>query len=122
MAFSKIVILHGFQMNITKFLNESHCLIIPSLWEGMPVSLLEAGATGMPVIASPVGSIPDFLTVENGYPSQLEDFHQSMILVMDNYKFALEKGKKLFVLVNNNYGINMVLKKNIEIYKKVLGH
>ena len=36
-------------------------LLIPSLWEGGPMSLLEAMATGLPIIAPDVGWVPEIL-------------------------------------------------------------
>jgi len=44
-----------------KLLNESHLFILPTryLWEGQPVSILEAMASGIPVIATNYRSIPD---------------------------------------------------------------
>jgi len=43
------------------YLRASNIFIRPSLSEGMGVSFLEAMAAGLPVIATPVGGIPDFL-------------------------------------------------------------
>lgn len=43
------------------YLRASHIFVRPSLSEGMGVSFLEAMAAELPVIATPVGGIPDFL-------------------------------------------------------------
>ena len=36
-------------------------LLVPSLWEGMPLAPLEAMAIGVPVIASRVGGLPEII-------------------------------------------------------------
>ena len=38
--------------------------ILPSVYEGMPITLIEAMATGMPIAASAVGGVPDMLEHE----------------------------------------------------------
>jgi glycosyltransferase involved in cell wall biosynthesis len=43
------------------YLHSSHIFVRPSLSEGMGVSFIEAMAAGLPVIATKVGGIPDFL-------------------------------------------------------------
>ena len=46
---------------LPKYLASADIFIRPSLSEGLGSSFLEAMAVGLPVIATPVGGIPDFL-------------------------------------------------------------
>lgn len=46
----------------TELLKRSHCYVLPSYAEGLPVSILEAMAVQMPVIATNVGGIPSIVT------------------------------------------------------------
>ncbi len=50
--------------NIPKYLHEADIFIRPSLSEGFGNSFIEAMAAGLPVIATSVGGIPDFLINE----------------------------------------------------------
>lgn len=49
------------QEELPKILQSADIFCRPSLSEGLGISFLEAMAAGVPVIASPVGGIPDFL-------------------------------------------------------------
>lgn len=47
---------------VPKYLREADIFVRPSLSEGQGISFIEAMAAGLPVIATPVGGIPDFVT------------------------------------------------------------
>ena len=47
--------------NVNRVLNDSDIFLLPSVYEGMPMTLIEAMATGMPIIASRVGGIPNMV-------------------------------------------------------------
>lgn len=55
----------GFQKNVLPFMQRACALIMPSLREGLPMTLIEAVCTGIPVLASNVGGIPKMVK-DNG--------------------------------------------------------
>ena len=59
------IIYLGERSDVRDLLAESDAFCLPSIWEGMPVTLLEALSVGCIPICSPVGGIPE--VVINGY-------------------------------------------------------
>ena len=51
----------GNQSNIYPFLQQSDIFLLPSKFEGMPMTIIEAMGTGLPIVASAVGGVPDML-------------------------------------------------------------
>jgi glycosyltransferase involved in cell wall biosynthesis len=72
----------GYRTDIPEVLNTLDVFVIPSLREGLCLSLLEAMASGLPVVASRVGAIPEvFGTVELGHliePLDVDGFALAM--------------------------------------------
>lgn len=52
----------GLQSNVYPWLHNADVFILPSKFEGMPMTLIEAMGTGLPIIASNVGGILDMLS------------------------------------------------------------
>ncbi len=52
----------GSQSNVYPYLQEADIFLLPSNYEGMPMTIIEAMGTGLPIVATKVGGVPDMLT------------------------------------------------------------
>lgn len=52
----------GFQNDVKTFLHKTNAVILPSHREGLPMTLIETVSTGVPILASNVGGIPELVT------------------------------------------------------------
>jgi len=58
----------GYRSDIPDFVSALDCYVLPSLWEGLPLALLEGLAIGVPLVATTVGGNPEVIVPgENGY-------------------------------------------------------
>lgn len=55
------VVLLGLQDNVYDYLHGADIFTLPSLYEGVPMTLVEAMGTGLPIVATMVGGVPDML-------------------------------------------------------------
>ena len=51
----------GAQNNVYPYLQQTDVFLLPSRYEGMPMTLIEAMGTGLPIAASAVGGVPDMI-------------------------------------------------------------
>lgn len=56
------ITLHGMQFNISEHISNCDAFILSSLFEAMPMTVLEAMAMNRPVICTDVGGVSDFIT------------------------------------------------------------
>lgn len=55
------VCFEGSQSNVYPYLHEADLFVLPSDYEGMPMTIIEAMGTGLPIVATAVGGVPDML-------------------------------------------------------------
>ncbi len=55
------VTLAGMQKNVYPYLHKADIFTLPSVYEGNPMTIIEAMGTGLPIAASNVGGIPDMV-------------------------------------------------------------
>lgn len=81
------VVFLGQRNDVRSILKEFDIFVLPSLWEGMPISIIEAMAAGLPIICSRVGGIPDMIdSGENGIliDSDLNQFINTIVYISSN--------------------------------------
>lgn len=61
MGLKESVIFAGLLDNVYPELAQADAFVLPSAFEGMPMTLLEAMGTGLPIVATAVGGVPDML-------------------------------------------------------------
>ena len=112
----------GIRRDIKELMSKSNVFVMPSLWEGLPIVLLEAGASNLPCISTPVGTIPSLLNESNAYLTNNENFSSIMEYLYNNYSEAIKKSEKLHQKVLNNYSIESIVSSHETIYDKFLSY
>lgn len=111
-----IVELRGWVTGAEKFeiMNESDIHVLPSYFEGMPNSIIEAMASGKPVVSTKVGAIPEIVVDNNtGFlvdPGDIKGLRSALVKLINNVKLRSIMGKSGREYVLNNHDIKVVWK------------
>ncbi len=108
---------------VIKEFKSSHLFILPSLYEGQPLTMLEAWAAKLPVLVTDVGGNKDFVVEgENGYLVPAKDVKRlaDTLLKAIRNKELSKMGERGYELVKNNYTWDKMVEKTFEVYQKVL--
>ena len=115
-------ILIGFQERTDLFYQLIDVFFLPSLYEGLPMAILEAMACKVPVISMEVGSIKELLQDNCGVliePNCYEEFCLELKRLKKNTDFQKQLALNGFNRVMQNYEIKTYRSKLQEIYDKV---
>lgn len=119
-----VVKFHGFVADPSAFFQSPDALIMPSLREGLPMTLIEALASGVPVVANNVGAISSLVKHgQNGFLTKdqtLSSWHEALnetILHVNEWKINAEKEASR---VEERFSAKSWAKKTKELYLKEL--
>ena len=105
---------------IAEMYQASDVYVMPSFREGLPLTLFEALASGLPIIASPVNGIPfEIKEPENGFFVKYGDINK-----LKEYTLFLLKNEKLSQQISKNniekaknYDWDIIAEKTLRLYK-----
>ena len=101
------------------YLCNADIFVMSSLYEGVPLSILEAMAAGLPVVSTDVGGIKDIVT-DNGILVPSEDslaMEEAILKLINNPSLREEKGKKSLLNVQK-YDVKNIAEQYTKLYMK----
>ena len=124
--YDNIVKFIGYQRNIYKILKKTAIVCLPSYREGLPKSLCEAAACGIPIVAtSSVGCTEVVKARFNGELCKVKD-HLSLAVKIKklilNPKLRAIYGKNSVTYAKKNFDIILISNRIIEIYNELLSY
>lgn len=98
--------------------------MMSSDFEGLPVALLEAMASGLPVVATSVGGIPEVVDHGvSGYlvpPGQPDALAESAVSLIEDQQFLCEAGAKARLTIEAHFGVERMAREIESVYSSVL--
>lgn len=118
------IIFAGYKEKAYLYMKHFDVLVMPSITEGMPITLLEAMQAGLPVVASKVGGIPTIISdYSNGLlvdPRNPVELAKQISFLKNNPQKAYEIGKNARSTVLKKFTSCKMTKLYNRVYYKVI--
>jgi len=120
----KTVHLAGFREDLSTWLGCLDIVVHPADMEGLGVSLLQASAAAVPVIATRAGGMPEIIRHgENGVLIRSGDtkaLKAALIQLLENALLRQQMGKKGQEIIADEFSTRTMAQGNLSVYRRVL--
>lgn len=124
--FGKVVFMTSWVLDIARFNQGMDIMCLTSKNEGTPVSLIEAQASGLPVVSTDVGGVRDVVKDEaSGYVvacGNKEAFAQKLEILIVNQKIRSKFADYGQLWVNDKFHYSRLVKNMANYYIKILNN
>ena len=113
----------GWQNDIEKILSAADMVLLTSDNEGTPLSLIQAGMAGLPVVTTRVGSVPE--VVLDGITgiitsNDVQEMANALERLANDKAMCIRLGSAAQEFTLANFGVNRLVHDHEEIYRKLL--
>lgn len=117
--------LPGERSDIPQLMRDMDLFVLPSLGEGISNTILEAMASGLPIVATNVGGNPELVVDgENGSlipAADEEKLAQTLLYYYQNREMGLHQGQMSRKMAESRFSIPAMADRYIAAYDKLLG-
>lgn len=113
----------GWQSDIERVLSAADIVVLTSDNEGTPLSLIQAGMAGLPVVTTNVGSVPEVvLDGLTGIVTRLDvqEISKALEKLVNNKVLRANLGAAAQKFTMSNFGVERLVHDHEELYKKLL--
>jgi glycosyltransferase involved in cell wall biosynthesis len=118
-----LLIWHGFTPDVSPLLRGCDCFALPSTSEGMPASMVEAMASGMPVIATPISGAVDLVQEDRTglfVQPDPQDIARTWRVYVDQPERAWREGQAARMHVQNTHSREAVLDAHERMFRRIM--
>lgn len=116
------VIFLGARKDVPQLMANADLLLMTSISEGLPMTLVEAIHTGLPVVATDVGGCSEVIVDgENGFlaePRDVQAIAEKLLRILLDPKLAKTMGEKAKIHAKE-FGLDVCSQKHLELYARV---
>ena len=111
--------LAGYVADVGNYINKSDCMILSSDYEGLPLSVAECMAYGLPVVATKAGGVVELVAdSENGYLSNIGEIQSLADNIIKMAELDSEQVAKMSAK-SKELSLKFDIKKCAEEYEKI---
>ncbi len=114
----------GYRKDVHRILRLFDVYVLPSLWEGCPLGILEAMFCGIPIVATRVGGVPEIIEnglrgilVQEGDSTQLAD---AVIRLLQDRQLRMDLGERGFQYVREKFSAREMVRNYELLYRSVV--
>jgi glycosyltransferase involved in cell wall biosynthesis len=122
---TKYVTFAGIQKDIPRILARTDIFVLPSFWEGLPLTVMEAMSAGRPVVLTNVGGNRDLIhSGEEGFlveAGNIDELVKNIIYLIDHTDQRLSMGRAARIRSLEQFTMDRYITQHEYLYKEIYG-